>query len=864
VQRLRVSIGERDSFLAVSNPERPNFPARVRMLGATRDGERRPWSVLVTRQRFPCCARGRSRHWNILLFAAIWLAAFAPSVSARANVVLDVNNALLITIENISASLVDSPSEVAREIAMVDGAMFDAVNAASGSLYGPIAYGGGAVSGASADAAALQAALTAMNNLYGSGSLYQQYEGITGATFYPSIPGYAHALVGPTVAQMNNVATQIGIINVELAALGSGSPAVTGISLGIAAGQAMLAARANDGAYAANLQTLTPYVPPTEGTPGVYVPPSGRPAMTPSWGTVQPMDMTSDTLAALEAAIPTPYPATNQGLTSQAYNLQVLQTECQGSVADLALAGIAPACSIAGFAPEGPAEAEAALFWNDPGGTQQPPGHWLQIADTVAADQELSLLQTAQATAMTGMAMVDAGVGAWAIKYAYNAWRPVTAIQDCAAWSPYFTTCDPNWLSLIATPPHPDYVAGHPAFSGAAATALANVLGTDNVTFSATSNTYCNGGTATYGSIGNVIGCTLNGIFYSISMAGCDNGATPTYDPDGNVIGCALNGFAQSVTGGGCNNAGSEPVLNADFSANPLYNNSPLICPIAETYASLSQASGGYLGAEFSRVVGGIHTPAAVEEALVLGNNIGAALGAGSLSSGRSCNGRFVGVFNGNVHVSTGQNCVFTAPCEIQGNVTVKGGSFGLACTVDGNVTISGSSTFSLSGATIGGNLQIEQLSAGQPPGAVCGSLIKGNVAVLNDGSPIEIGANNGDACSGNAVGSDLQAENNYAALSIDNNNVGDDLQVNSNTAATDVSGNTVTNDLQAESNYAALSIDNNIVGDDLQVNSNTAATDVSGNTVTNILQCLNNATITDVALNVVQGQAQGQCAVSP
>ena len=60
----------------------------------------------------------------------------------------------------------------------------------------------------------------------------------------------------------------------------------------------MLAVAANDGGYAASLQTLTPYVPPNEGNPGVYVPPSNRPAMTPTWGTVQPIGISSVTLAA--------------------------------------------------------------------------------------------------------------------------------------------------------------------------------------------------------------------------------------------------------------------------------------------------------------------------------------------------------------------------------------------------------------------------------------------------------------------------------------------------------------------------------------------------------------------------------------
>ena len=62
----------------------------------------------------------------------------------------------------------------------------------------------------------------------------------------------------------------------------------------------------------------------------------------------------------------------------------------------------------------------------------------------------------------------------------------------------------------------------------------------------------------------------------------------------------------------------------ADFSANPLYNGSPLICPITETFAGFQAASSGDLGSTFSRVAGGIHTPQAVYDALALGNAIGA------------------------------------------------------------------------------------------------------------------------------------------------------------------------------------------------------------------------------------------------
>jgi hypothetical protein len=291
------------------------------------------------------------------------------------------------------------------------------------------------------------------------------------------------------------------------------------------------------------------------------------------------------------------------------------------------------------------------------------------------------------------------------------------------------------------------------------------------------------------------------------------------------VTGCTLNGIPQTVIGGGCNNAGLVSVLNSDYTANPAYNGSPLICPIAETYTSLSEASGGFLGAEFSRVVGGIHTAAAVVKALALGNAIGGFIVPVALTSGQNCNGNYTGVFNGNVSVSVGQNCVLTSPCEIKGNVNVTAGSFALACTADGNVTISGSSAFSLHGATIGNNLQIRSLSAGQPQGAVCESMIKGNLAVDNNASPVEIGANNTNACAGNTVRNNLQVGNNSAAMSIDYNNVGGNLQVDNDTAMTDVSGN--------------------MVGDNLQCENNTPA-------------------VTHMALNRVQGRAQGQCAAAP
>jgi hypothetical protein len=559
---------------------------------------------------------------------ALWLCLVAVPSIGRADVITDVNNDVLNIIQNTSASLIDGPPEVANEIQMIDSAMFDAVNASTGGTLTSINYSG-PVANANANAAALSAALTVMNNLYvdPSTSLYQQYKGQTGASYYGATSPYKNALVGPTGPQMAAVLADVNNVSTELSALGNSTAISNGTAAGVSAGNAAISQNNASGSQAAMVATLTPYNAPGAGsTAGVYVSPGGRPALQPTWGGVAPAVMTSAQLSAVEASVPAALTSTTAGLQSSTYALQVLQTECEGAGTALP-SNIEAVCAANGFPPESAAEAQAALFWNDPGGTLQPPGHWLQIADTVtSAAGGLSLLQTAQATAVAALAMEDAGIGAWYTKYEYNQWRPVTAIQDCANWSPNFTTCDSTWSSLIATPPHPDYLAGHPAFSGAAATALYDALTVDGVTvapFTSTSNTYCNAGSATIDADGNITACTLNSNTYSISGASCAGGGTLQYDSDGNVTGCMLAGVPETVTGGGCNNADSQPVLNPDGSANPLYNGSPLICPIAETFASLTDASGGYLGAEYSRVVGGIHTPDAVTNALALGDQVG-------------------------------------------------------------------------------------------------------------------------------------------------------------------------------------------------------------------------------------------------
>jgi len=586
--------------------------------------------------------------WTLVVaVGVVWL--MPPGTAQAQNPVITIDNELINDARLTTGLLVDGPPEVAREMAIVDSAMFDAANAASGLTYSTVAYAGPAVSGVSVDAAALSAGYTALRGIFANAI----WSGVPGSgtggnttiqtTVLNSINAtYASALNGLGIAQSSTTP------NLTACAGPSGGlvSLCGGIALGTTAANANLTARgytvgnnaalAKDGSSTAILNGITNPYTPANTNAGTYIPPTTRVAMFPQWGSVAPSGLSSGQMSALEAKVPAA-----PGVTTAAYARNVLQTECQGS--GTALPGaIQSACSAAGFAPETTAEAKAALFWNDPGTTFTPPAHWLDITNTLTASRGLSTLQSARLASLVGQAENDAGIASWEVKYDPKnlLWRPITAIRDCASWNAKFTTCDPAWTSLIATPPHPDYVAGHPTFSGAAATILENFFNTDNIPITSVSDAYCNVGTPLRGTpTGPIIACTvtptptttpgattpftLNNLptIYGPASACAALGGTPLFDAAKNPVSCMIGTTkfvfnpSQYAAGTGCND-----VVNGGA------NDSPLICPITEVFPTISDASEGPNGAEFSRVVGGIHTPIAVEEALTLGNAIGEAL----------------------------------------------------------------------------------------------------------------------------------------------------------------------------------------------------------------------------------------------
>ena len=105
-----------------------------------------------------------------------------------------------------------------------------------------------------------------------------------------------------------------------------------------------------------------------------------------------------------------------------------------------------------------------------------PAGHWMGIVGIAAKKSGADFATTTAAYAKTAVALFDAFIQCWNIKYTYNTLRPETAIDK------YF---DPNWRPHLQTPPFPEYTCGHCTISAAAAEALTSVFG-ENMAFTDT------------------------------------------------------------------------------------------------------------------------------------------------------------------------------------------------------------------------------------------------------------------------------------------------------------------------------------------------------------------------------------------
>jgi hypothetical protein len=242
----------------------------------------------------------------------------------------------------------------------------------------------------------------------------------------------------------------------SLAQIPDGQDKAEGVRVGQTVAGRILALRSNDGSNASPIH----YVFGT--APGDYqsTPPNfpAQPQFT-HWSRVTPF-----TLERANQFRPGPPPA----LTSDAYSGAFNQIKSVGivnsttSTADEALTG---------------------KFWN--GAIQN---YWNEIAQTLSLSHSLTTAQNARLFALLDLSLADDVIAFYDAKYAYNFWRPVTAIRAADAGTNPETVADPNWLPEVGkTAPDPSYPGAHAVISAAAAEVLISFFERDHAEFNVTS-----------------------------------------------------------------------------------------------------------------------------------------------------------------------------------------------------------------------------------------------------------------------------------------------------------------------------------------------------------------------------------------
>ena len=117
-----------------------------------------------------------------------------------------------------------------------------------------------------------------------------------------------------------------------------------------------------------------------------------------------------------------------------------------------------------------PEQLTIARFWADGPGSISGPGHSLAITNQILVQEGANLEVAAETYARVGIANADAVTAVWWAKYHYNLLRPVTYIQQFI---------DASWVTVLPTPPFPEYTSAHSTQSAAAAASLEYLFGED-------------------------------------------------------------------------------------------------------------------------------------------------------------------------------------------------------------------------------------------------------------------------------------------------------------------------------------------------------------------------------------------------
>jgi len=308
-------------------------------------------------------------------------------------------------------------------VAMVQGAVYDAVNSITGT-YTPYLDG---LPQADPTASQAAAAATAAHHV------------IVGVTTVPELSQEIIDRIDTAWGESIAAATQA-----------DGPEAVeAGIAAGEAAAAAMLEARANDGRFVS-------YTFPTGNKPGQWRPTPPSNSSDPNAWVANVTPFVAESASQFRTTGP-------RSMKSVIYAVEYYEVMLYGSKEH---SWRTPAM-----------DAQAQFF------TANPTELYNRAFRTVAEQRGMSTIEQARMFAMLNMAGADALINTWNDKAHWYSWRPITAIHEARHDSNPLTVPNPNWEPVAATPNYPENTSGYNAITAAFMHTAEAIFGKDKTEF---------------------------------------------------------------------------------------------------------------------------------------------------------------------------------------------------------------------------------------------------------------------------------------------------------------------------------------------------------------------------------------------
>ena len=348
-----------------------------------------------------------------LLFAAVvGLPASAQGQSAG-NAVTEWNAIAVSTLAALPGPAGGAPPAPQINLAMVQGAVYDAVNASATKYHRPYLLNRRFEATASKEAAVATAAYTVLSHILST---------VPASIAFPTKESMLQSLASQHAS--------------SLGAVPDSPSKAQGVAAGKAVADAMIAARQGDGRFGPSQWVSNPA--PGHWQPSIN-PATGQLILDPvGWlGLVKPFLMQSSSQFRSKGPL---------ALDSAAYAAELNEVKALGSTTSTVRT---------------PTQTYIARWWQS-----SPITSWNAVSRDLIARKNLDVVDSARLLAVQNLGAADAAINCWNDKYHWDFWRPGNAVTRAAEDGNPATEPDPTWKALIEAP-YPDHPSGHLCIDGA-------------------------------------------------------------------------------------------------------------------------------------------------------------------------------------------------------------------------------------------------------------------------------------------------------------------------------------------------------------------------------------------------------------